>query len=148
MLNLNLFSYNFLTFLSFLITFYLKSFLNIYYCTLTSLERWNLSFLSGSSNTSLSNRYFWRKLLIYASFFVYVLFIVTCTGYSVVRYQKWSILILPFFYTFTLVWLLFQVLNIINLNNLLNKISDCYLLLNETNSIAIENSSGSGKTYF
>jgi hypothetical protein len=133
-LNLTLVSYNFLTFASFLITFYLKSFLNTYYCTLTSLERWNLSFLSGSSNTSLSNRYFWRKLLVYASFFVYVAFICTCTGYTIAKYRKWSILILPFFYFFALIWLLFQVLNIINLNNLLNKISDCYLLLNESNS--------------
>lgn len=150
---MNLYSYNFLTFTSFLITFYLKSFLNIYYCTLTSLERWNLSFLSstsfagsstgGSSSTfSLNNRYFWRKLLIYATFFLYLLFIVTCTGYTIVKFNKWSILILPFFYTLTLVWLLFQVLNIINLNNLLNKINDCYLLLNESNSVMIESGSG------
>ncbi len=143
-LKLNLFSYNFLTFVSFLITFYLKSFLNTYYCTLTSLERWNLSFLSGSSSNSLNNRYFGRKLLIYASFFIYLSFTATCTGYTIVKYRKWSILILPFFYLFALVWLLFQVLNIINLNNLLNKISDCYLLLNESTSLLDSNKSKMG----
>jgi hypothetical protein len=125
--------------MSFLTTFYLKSFLNTYYCTLTSLERWNLSFLSGSNSTSLNNRYFGRKLLVYASFFVHLAFTATCTGYTIVKYRKWSILILPFFYFFALIWLLFQVLNIINLNNLLNKISDCYLLLNESTSLLDNN---------
>ncbi len=39
----NLLSLNLITFICFLLTFYLKSMLSIYYCSLTSLERWNLA---------------------------------------------------------------------------------------------------------
>ena len=129
---INLFSYNLLTFFCFLLTFYLKSLLSIYYCTLTSLERWNLSFLC--------KRSFWRKMLIYLSFFVYLIFAIACTISLCIKLTSWLFLILPFYILLTLIWCSFQLLNTINLTHLMNKISDCFLLLNESNSISKTNS--------
>ena len=129
---INLFSYNLLTFFCFLLTFYLKSLLSIYYCTLTSLERWNLSFLC--------KRSFWRKFLIYLSFCVYLIFAIACTISLCIKLTSWLFLILPFYILLTFVWCSFQLLNTINLTHLMNKISDCFLLLNESNSISKTNS--------
>ena len=129
---INLFSYNLLTFFCFLLTFYLKSLLSIYYCTLTSLERWNLSFLC--------KRSVWRKLFIYFSFLVYLIFALSCTISLCIKLKSWLFLILPFYLLLTLIWCAFQLLNTINLTHLMNKISDCFLLLNESNSISNTNS--------
>jgi hypothetical protein len=129
---INLFSYNLLTFFCFLLTFYFKSILSIYYCTLTGLERWNLSFLCKLS--------FWRKLSIYVSFLVYLLFILTCTIALCIKLKNWSLLSLPFYLFISFIWACFQLLNTINLTHLMNKINDCFLLLNESNSLSQANS--------
>lgn len=122
----NLFSYNLFTFLCFLLTFYFESLLSIYYCSLTSLERWNISFLCKLS--------FWRKLSIFVTFLVYLMFVLACTVALCVQFKQWSFLVLPFFFLVSFVWCCFELLNTINLTHLMNKISDCYLMLNESNS--------------
>jgi hypothetical protein len=129
---ISLLSYNLFTFFCFLLTFYMKSLLSIYYCTLTSLERWNISFLSKLS--------FWRKLLIYLSFLVYLVFILACTIALCIKLSNWSFLFLPIYFLISFVWCCFQLLNTVNLIHLMNKISDCYLLVNESNSLSNTNS--------
>ena len=133
----NLFSYNFITFVCFLVTFFFKSMLSIYYCSLTSLERWNLSFLS--------KVIVWRKLCILASFLVYVLFFATCVVALCVEYKHWSFLIVPIFMCLACVWFCFASLNTINLTHLMNKINDCHLLLNEPAAVSVVSESSSSK---
>lgn len=67
----SLLAINFFTFLVFLLTLYTKCLVSIYYCTLTSLERWNLAFLSKSI--------MWRKAAIFATSGLYALFMLACT---------------------------------------------------------------------
>lgn len=129
---INLLSFNVLTFFAFLLTLYFKSIVNIYYCTLNSLERWNISFLCNFS--------FWHKIAIYASYFFYFLFSITCSITLSIRFKSWSFLILPIYLFFCVLWCSFQLLSMINLSHLMNKIVDCYLLLNETNSLSNTNS--------
>ena len=119
----NLLSYNLFTFFCFLLTFYLKAVMSIYYCSLTSLERWNLAFLSKLPLT--------RKLAIFFSFFVYALFFVSCMIALCVEYEHWAFLVIPIFLCLALVWCSFELMNTINLTYLMNKINDCYLLMNE-----------------
>ena len=129
---INLLSFNILTFSGFLLTLYFKSIVNIYYCTLNSLERWNISFMCKMS--------FWHKLVIYSSYLVYFLFSITCSITLLIRFKSWSFLIFPVYLFFVFLWCSFQVLSMINLSHLMNKIADCYLLLNETNSLSNTNS--------
>ncbi|CAF0816190.1 unnamed protein product [Brachionus calyciflorus] len=135
---INILSYNILTFAGFLLTFYFKSSISIYYCSLNSLERWNISFLCRLN--------IWRKLTIYTSFLIYILFVLSCAITLCIRFKKWSFLILPLFLLMALVWSSFQLLHIINLSHLMNKITDCFLLLNEaTSTNSFENSSNISK---
>lgn len=136
---INLFSYNLMTFFCFLVTFYLNSLLSIYFCSLSCLERWNLSFLCKIS--------FWRKLSIFLSFIVYLIFVLTCTIAICIRFRSWSFLILPIFFSLSFVWCLFQLLNTINLSHLMNKISDCYLLLNESSNLNNINSAENASSH-
>lgn len=129
---ITLLSYNILTFSAFLLTLYFKSIVNIYYCTLNSLERWNISFLCQMS--------FWHKLVIYLSCFFYFLFSITCSITLLIRFKSWSFLIFPIYLFFAVLWCSFQILSMINLTHLMNKIADCYLLLNETKSLSNTNS--------
>lgn len=121
--NFNLLSYNLFTFFCFLLTFYLKAIMSIYYCSLTSLERWNLAFLSKLPLT--------RKLAIFFSFLIYALFFVSCMIALCVEYEHWAFLVIPIFLCVALVWCSFELMNTINLTYLMNKINDCYLLMNE-----------------
>lgn len=141
---IHLFSYNILTFFCFLLTFYLNALLSISQCALTAMERWNLAFLGQLS--------FWRKLSIYMSFLVYLIYIVTCTIAMCIKLKHWSLLLtlLPLYLFLSFVWCCFQLLNTINLTHLMNKINDCFLLLNESNSLSheansFENSSNHSK---
>ena len=131
---INLFSYNLITFVAFLLTMYLNALINIYYCTLTSLERWHLTFLRQQS--------MWRKLCIYMAFVVYATFSVACTISLCMRLDHWSlfVFVLPLFLTLMCAWLAFQLINTINLIHLMNKVNDCFLLLNESISISHANS--------
>lgn len=126
---IRLFSWNLLTFLCFLFTLYFKALLSLYFCTLSSLERWNITYLSTMS--------IWRKLSISLTILVYFLFAITCGIAICVRFKKWAFLVLPFYILVTFLWLSFQLLNTINLSNLINKITDCYLMLNESNGCGL-----------
>ena len=101
--NFSLLSLNFITFVCFLLTLYTKCLLGIYYCTLTSLERWNLAFLSKPA--------LWRKLAIYVSFAVYVLFLVACTISLCIEFEHWAFLIAPIFLIVACVWCCFELMN-------------------------------------
>lgn len=137
-LQVNIYGLNLLTLVSFLVTLYLKSALGIYYCTLTSLERWNIAFLATVHSLA-------RQLAIWSTLVVQIAFGVTCgLALVFVSLGTWRAFVLvPIYTVLALLWAAFQLLNTVNLLHLLNKIGDCFLLLNESNSVAnsIENSS-------
>lgn len=130
-LQLNIYGLNLLTLISFLVTLYLKSALSIYYCTLTSLERWNIAFLATVHSI-------WRQLAIWSCFIVQMSFGVTCGVALVFSFiGTWRIFVLfPVYVVLALLWAAFQLLNTVNLLHLMNKIGDCFLLLNESNSVS------------
>jgi hypothetical protein len=134
--SINLLSYNILTFAGFLVTLYSNSLLlNIYSCSLTTLERWNIAYLSKPHQSSHHNQYalFTRKLLtIYLTYACYVLFSLVSVVALFLRLQRWSLLFMPVYLLVAFVWCAFQLLNVINLSHLMNKINDCYLLVNES----------------
>lgn len=129
----SLLSPNLFTFLCFLLTLYIKSLLSIYYCSLTSLERWNLAFLSKLP--------FWRKLAIFFSFSIYVLFMIACTVALCIEYRHWSFLVIPFFLAMACIWCSFELMNTVNLTYLMEKINDCYSLMNEVTGLNSETNS-------
>lgn len=128
-LELNLYGLNALTLVAFLVTLYLKSALSIYYCTLTSLERWNLAFLSTLHHT------LWRQLAIWTGFVLCTAFGLVCGAGLLLGSlgSAWRLFALfPLYALLALFWTAFQLLNTVNLLHLLNKIADCFLLLNES----------------